>query len=172
MNHGQFLSCRFRYLRVSHCWRWHCRFAEWFTHFNLAVAHASFETRLWVYSRSIQHSAVLQCESRVVPGTLNAVAHKIAFRERSAEMRARFGQGKDPGSSADQQDRDAIVFGALRLCLCQLGFREHRHKVGRKSLASGTINAHSVLVNHLPAQTGSHGHYAITQRTQDPTHSP
>jgi hypothetical protein len=125
-----------------------------------------------MYSRPIKHATVLQCESRAVPWTLNAVAHKIAFRERPAEMRTSLGQGKDPSSTADEQDWNTIVFDALGLSVCEIGFGQHGDKVGRKGLTGGAINAHSVLVNHIPAQTGRGGHHAKPQHAQDPTHFP
>src|SRR5665213_580480 len=117
---------------------------------------------------SVKHPAVVQCESRVMPGARDSVAQELAFRKRPAEVRARLGQGENPGSATDQKDRNTVVLGALRLSFGQFGFGQHGYKVGRKSLAGGLIGAHSVLINHFPAQTRGSRHYSISERTQYP----
>jgi hypothetical protein len=52
------------------------RFADWLMHFNVAVAHASFD----------RAPCFQQRESRLLPKAFNAVAHKFAFRDPPTEM--------------------------------------------------------------------------------------
>src|SRR5205085_9019254 len=70
--------------------------------FDLPVAHSALKTRLRMHCRPIEHSSIFQCESRAMPGTLDAVAGELSFRQRPAQMRAGFGQGADPLATTNQ----------------------------------------------------------------------
>src|SRR6185437_8772844 len=147
-------------------------FADRVSHFNADAAHTNLETWLRVYSGSVEHASILQRESGMVPGTLNAVADQLSFRKRAAEMRAGFRHGKDAGSTADQENRNTLVLDALGLGFWQIRVGQERYEIARKSLPSGAINTHSVFINHLSAQTRGGGHDAIAQRTQNLAHIP
>jgi hypothetical protein len=133
--------------RWADVWIALCGVAECFTNFNVPVLYSGFETWLRVHGWPVEYASIFQSESGLVPGTFDAFTYEPAFRERSAEMRAGFGQGEDAGLPAHQQDGNAIVLDALRLSIGQIRFCQNRYKVGRKCLTGGTVDSYSVGVN-------------------------
>src|SRR6185312_2202733 len=64
-------------------------------YFYDSIACSHVKARLGMHGRSVQHAAIFQRKTRGVVGTHNAVSFQFAFRERPAEMRARFRHGKE-----------------------------------------------------------------------------
>ena len=61
-------------------------------HLDLTFAHARFETRLRERGWTINHAAVSDIETRLVPRTFDHVAFQLALRQWTTQVRARVGQ--------------------------------------------------------------------------------
>src|SRR5437868_3623982 len=72
-----------------------------FPHLNLTVLYPSLQTRLRMHGGTINHMTISNGEARAVPRTLDDVAVKLAFRERTAEVRACFSKGVYLRATAD-----------------------------------------------------------------------
>ncbi len=71
-------------------------------YFDLSIARADFQARLWVNSWTIEYSAIPQCKSREVVWAHNGVPFEFAFGERPAEVGARPSHGKETISAPDK----------------------------------------------------------------------
>src|SRR6266568_3296450 len=96
---------------------------------HITIGNADVEAAGGEGGGAVDDAAVLDGELGAVPGALDHVAFERPLRQRSAEVRARFGDGEDAVAAAHEEDRDAFRLGAGRLPFGEIGRASCRERV-------------------------------------------